>query len=239
MQDARGRSLPAGATANGSRGVSESASAIPGRQGTPDPLLAVPETLTAVIAARLDALDRADRSLILGAAVLGQRFTVDALAAAVSGLDPETLEPRLRGLVRRERLALQADPRSPERGRYGFLQALIREVAYNTLAKRDRKDRHLAAARHFEVIGSDELSGALARHYPRGPRERSGGVGGGRARRAGADRAPRRRGAVVRARRERPGDRLVRGCRRSWPRRGCRSAGCAAGSATATASSRS
>ena len=126
--------------------------------------LSVPETLTALIAARLDALDATDRSLILDAAVLGQRFTLDALAA-VSGLDPAVLEPRLRGLVRRELLALEADPRSPERGQYGFVQALIREVAYNTLAKRDRKERHLAAARHFESIGSDELSGALARHY--------------------------------------------------------------------------
>ena len=49
------------------------------------------------------------------------------------------------------------DPRSPERGQYAFVQALIREVAYNTLARRDRRDRHLAAARYFEALGSDEL----------------------------------------------------------------------------------
>ena len=60
---------------------------------------------------------------------------------------------------------LQADPRSPERGQYAFVQALIREVAYNTLAKRDRKVRHLAAARFFEGLGTDELAGALAGHY--------------------------------------------------------------------------
>ncbi len=126
--------------------------------------LAVPETLTALIAARLDALDAFDRSLVLDAAVLGQRFTVDALAA-VSGIDAATLEPRLKVLVRRELLTLEADPRSPERGQYGFVQALIREVAYNTLARRDRKERHLAAARYYEAIGSDELAGALARHY--------------------------------------------------------------------------
>ncbi len=76
-----------------------------------------------------------------------------------------SLEPRLRGLVRRELLTLEADPRSPERGQYAFVQALIREVAYNTLARKDRKTRHLAAARFFEVLGSDELAGALAGHY--------------------------------------------------------------------------
>jgi hypothetical protein len=67
--------------------------------------------------------------------------------------------------VRRELLTLEADPRSPERGQYAFVQALIREVAYNTLAKRDRKTRHLAAARFFESLGSDELAGALAGQY--------------------------------------------------------------------------
>ena len=126
--------------------------------------LAVPETLTALISARLDSLDPADRSLVMDAAVLGQQFTLEGLAA-VSGIDPVALEPRLRGLVRRELFTLQGDPRSPERGQYGFVQGLIREVAYNTLARRDRKERHLAAARHFEAIGSDELAGALAGHY--------------------------------------------------------------------------
>jgi class 3 adenylate cyclase/tetratricopeptide (TPR) repeat protein len=126
--------------------------------------LAVPETLTALIASRLDGLGQADRSLLSDAAVLGQSFTPAALAA-VAGMDEVELEPRLRALVRRELLALQTNPRSPERGQYAFVQALIREVAYNTLARRDRTARHLAAARHFEALGSDEAAGALAGHY--------------------------------------------------------------------------
>src|SRR5262249_53997665 len=60
---------------------------------------------------------------------------------------------------------LESDLRSSERGQFVFVQALIREVAYNTLAKRDRKVRHLAAARYFESVGGEELSGALAEHY--------------------------------------------------------------------------
>ncbi len=126
--------------------------------------LAVPETLTALIAARLDGLDPADRSLVLDAAVLGQSFTPAGLAV-VSGLDQSTLEARLRALVRRELFAHETDPRSPERGQYAFVQALIREVAYNTLAKRDRKTRHLAAARFFESLETDEIAAALAGHY--------------------------------------------------------------------------
>jgi len=126
--------------------------------------LAVPETLTALIAARLDALDKADRDLIEDASVLGQSFTLAGLSA-VSGVDKAELEPRLRSLVRRELLVLNADPRSPERGQYAFVQALIREVAYNTLAKKDRKVRHLAAARFFESLDTEELAGGLAGQY--------------------------------------------------------------------------
>jgi class 3 adenylate cyclase len=126
--------------------------------------LAVPETLTALIAARLDELDPADRSLVADAAVLGQTFTIAGLAA-VSGLDEPGAEARVRALVRRELFVGQADPRSPERGQYAFVQALIREVAYNTLSRKDRKTRHLAAARFFESRVTEELAGALAGHY--------------------------------------------------------------------------
>jgi tetratricopeptide (TPR) repeat protein len=126
--------------------------------------LAVPETLTALIASRLDALMPADRALASDAAVLGQSFTPEGLAS-VSGLDADELASRLRSLVGREVLTLQTDPRSPERGQYFFVQALIREVAYNALAKRDRKSRHLAAARFFESLETDEIAGGLAGHY--------------------------------------------------------------------------
>jgi tetratricopeptide (TPR) repeat protein len=102
--------------------------------------------------------------LLQAAAVLGQTFTLPALAAA-AGVVAEGLESRLVDLVRREILVRDVDPRSPERGQYGFVQAAIREVAYSTLSRRDRRARHLAAARYFEAIGDDELAGVLASHY--------------------------------------------------------------------------
>ncbi len=124
----------------------------------------VPDTLRSLIASRLDGLEPADRALVQDASVLGHSFSAAGLAAIV-GETPEDLEPRLRGLVRRELFELETDPRSPERGQYRFVQALIREVAYGTLARRDRRARHLAAARHFEALGDEELAGALATHY--------------------------------------------------------------------------
>ena len=99
--------------------------------------LAVPETLTALIAARLDGLPQGDRALLMDAAVLGQSFEAAGLAA-VSGRTEVALATRLDDLVRRELLRPIADPRSPERGHFIFVQALIREIAYGTLAKRDR-----------------------------------------------------------------------------------------------------
>src|SRR3989304_3609644 len=127
--------------------------------------IAVPETLTALITARLDGPEWGGRAPPRDGAVPGQAFTLAGLAA-VAGGDEAALEPHLRALVRREFLALEADLRSPERGQYAFVQALIREVAYNTLSNKDRKSRHLAAARFFESLGPDALAGALAGHYP-------------------------------------------------------------------------
>ncbi len=126
--------------------------------------LAIPETLQALIAARLDSLDASDRSLLQDASVLGQTFTLDALAA-ITGESADQLESRLRVLVRREVLVLDADPRSPERGQYGFGQAILREIAYGTLSKADRRAMHVAAARYWESLGDEELAGVLASHY--------------------------------------------------------------------------
>ncbi|HEX9634980.1 MAG TPA: hypothetical protein VGB34_05780, partial [Candidatus Limnocylindria bacterium] len=126
--------------------------------------LGVAETLQALIASRLDANRPEDRALLLDASVLGQSFTLEALAA-VAGAEPGALRERLDRLMRRELLTVEADPRSPERGQYQFVQALVREVAYQNLAKPDRRARHLAAARHIESLGNDELAGVLASHY--------------------------------------------------------------------------
>ena len=56
--------------------------------------------------------------------------------SALTGEPAAELEPRLRALARREIVALDTDPQSPERGQWGFTQALIREVAYSTLSKK-------------------------------------------------------------------------------------------------------
>jgi class 3 adenylate cyclase/tetratricopeptide (TPR) repeat protein len=120
--------------------------------------LDVPETLHALAASRLDGLPADERSVVQQACVLGKSFNVRALAA-LSGRNEQELEPLLAALVRKEVLSLQADPRQPERGQYGFLQELLRQVAYETLSRKDRKARHLAAVaaleRTFEGVEQD------------------------------------------------------------------------------------
>jgi class 3 adenylate cyclase/tetratricopeptide (TPR) repeat protein len=129
--------------------------------------LAVPETLHALVASRIDALEPAERELVQNASVLGKTFVVEAVAS-VSGTSAEDVGSILGALVRKEVLFLESDPRSAERGQYGFLQDLVRHVAYETLAKRDRKARHLAAASFFETswVGREqEVVEVVAAHY--------------------------------------------------------------------------
>ena len=65
-------------------------------------------------------------------------------------------------------LQVFADPLSPERGAYRFSQEMLRQVAYETLSKKDRKSRHLAVARHLRATfanDGEEIADAVAHHY--------------------------------------------------------------------------
>jgi class 3 adenylate cyclase/tetratricopeptide (TPR) repeat protein len=129
--------------------------------------LAVPETLHALIAARLDNLSPEERRLLQDASVLGKVFTRKGLTA-VTGRSAADLEPVLAALVRKELLSIQADPRSPEHGQYSFLQDLVKQVAYETISNRERKPKHLAAAEFLlSLSGAEEkeIVEVVASHY--------------------------------------------------------------------------
>ena len=56
----------------------------------------------------------------------------------------------------------------PSAGNYRFAQELLRQVAYDTLSRRDRKTRHLAAAALLRAAfpgDGDEVAEVIARHY--------------------------------------------------------------------------
>ena len=129
--------------------------------------LAVPDSLHSLLAARLDALDPDTRRLVADAAVLGTTFPAEALIA-VTGRGEPFVRTALADLVRREVLSVSADPLSPERGSYQFAQDMLRQVAYDTLSRRDRKTRHLAVATHLRQGfpgDGEEVTDVIARHY--------------------------------------------------------------------------
>jgi class 3 adenylate cyclase len=126
--------------------------------------LGPPASLQALLAARLDALPAAERRVIQDASVLGLSFS----RAGVGALAPPDidLDAALDSLRRKEILIVDDDPRSPERGQYRFVQALLRASAYDTLSRRDRHSRHLAVAAHLASLpDADTIAGVLAAHY--------------------------------------------------------------------------
>jgi class 3 adenylate cyclase len=129
--------------------------------------LTVPASLTALIAARLDALAPDSRSVVRTLSVYGTAFTRSA-AGALCGLDAVTLDEVLADLVHRDVLTVRADPLSPRRGEYQFNQALLQTVAYDTLSKPERRQLHAAAAEHLRTAlpdEGDEVIDVVAAHY--------------------------------------------------------------------------
>jgi class 3 adenylate cyclase/predicted ATPase len=126
--------------------------------------IGAPATLHALVAARLDALTAEEKRLVADAAVLGLTFTRDGLLALGTGSD--AVDSALDSLRRREIFSIQTDRFSAERGQYRFVQSVVRQVAYGTLSKRDRKVRHVAAAEQLisESDQADDVAALIAQH---------------------------------------------------------------------------
>jgi class 3 adenylate cyclase/tetratricopeptide (TPR) repeat protein len=124
----------------------------------------LPTNVRGIIAARLDTLAPEERGLLLHAAVVGKVFWRGALAAAHGDAVDDVLD-RLeqRDLVRREPVSrIQGDPQ------YVFKHMLIREVAYATLPRSVRRERHAGIASYLEEAAGDrvgEWATVLASHW--------------------------------------------------------------------------
>ena len=123
----------------------------------------IPDTLQALIAARIDHLPQGEKSLLQRAAVIGRTFW----AGAVEYLDGESdgeLEPLLDDLLLRE--FVLKEPRSTISGEdaYRFKHVLIREVAYGGLSKTARARHHRRFAEWLGERARDELLEVRAYH---------------------------------------------------------------------------
>jgi class 3 adenylate cyclase/tetratricopeptide (TPR) repeat protein len=127
----------------------------------------LPTSVRATIAARLDSLPGPERQLLLDASVVGRVFWTGALRRL--GHSPADL-PRLldsleaRDFIRRERRSgIEGDEQ------FSFKHVLIREVAYGTLPRVARRERHGLVARFMEEIAGSYLEEAgaslLAHHW--------------------------------------------------------------------------
>jgi class 3 adenylate cyclase/tetratricopeptide (TPR) repeat protein len=131
--------------------------------------IGAPASLQALVAARLDALAPEERRVVTHASVLGASFTRDGLAYMTHpDTAPEApgLDETLSALQRKEIFLLQQDRFSSEHGQFRFVQSVVRQVAYATQSKRDRKARHLSAADYLTGLAPDggELSVVVAQH---------------------------------------------------------------------------
>ena len=126
--------------------------------------LGPPASLHALVAARLDALDPLERRVLSDASVLGEAFTREGVV--ILAADVPRLDSVLDTLVHKQLLGIEVDRFSTERGQYRFVQTVVRQVAYGTLSRRDRRSRHLMVAEHLEseTERADELAQVIAQH---------------------------------------------------------------------------
>jgi len=127
--------------------------------------LELPESVQGIIAARLDALDAADKELLQDAAVVGKVFWTGALSA-VTGRDRFELEERLYELERRELVRRERHSSVAGESEYAFRHVLLRDVAYGSIPRAARVERHRLAAEWIESLGRpDDHADLLTHHY--------------------------------------------------------------------------
>jgi tetratricopeptide (TPR) repeat protein len=127
----------------------------------------VPDTVQAVIAARLDTLSAPAKATLHNAAVLGHTFWPTAVVV-VGGLDAARIGPTLHDLARRDYLRPSRRSVFAGEAEHTFAHALIRDVAYEQIPRGDRAAKHLAAARWLAAAVGDnpgDYAAVIAGHY--------------------------------------------------------------------------
>jgi class 3 adenylate cyclase/tetratricopeptide (TPR) repeat protein len=128
--------------------------------------LPVPESVQAIIGARLDLLAPADKRLLQDAAVVGKVFWPGAVAALGDGTDRDGLQECLHRLERRQFVRRELRSSVAGETQYAFVHVLLRDVAYGQIPRAGRAGRHLAAAGWIESLGRPEdKAEMLAHHY--------------------------------------------------------------------------
>jgi class 3 adenylate cyclase len=132
-------------------------------QSTSDPSV-LPTSIRGIVSARLDALPAEERAILLDASVVGRIFWRGAIAE----IDPrEDLSRILGSLEARDLITREAVSRIKGDQQFAFRHALIHEVAYQTLPRAVRRERHAAVAGYLDQMtgAGGQSNEALAHHW--------------------------------------------------------------------------
>jgi class 3 adenylate cyclase len=122
----------------------------------------IPDSVQAVLAARIDLLPDAEKQALQAAAVIGRTFWTGPMYELVGGERPDVGVLEAREFVRRRPASTLPGERE-----YTIKHALTREVAYGSLPRARRAQLHadFAAWLDRRMDGRDELAPLLAHHY--------------------------------------------------------------------------
>jgi serine/threonine protein kinase/tetratricopeptide (TPR) repeat protein len=129
---------------------------------------ALPDTVLAMVQARIEALEPEARRALRAASIFGRAFWLRGVAALLGEAPPhQGARDWLRELCEREWIAERDAPRFPGEEELSFRQDMAREAAYGMLTEIDRRLGHRLAGDWLERAGED--SGlVLARHFDLG-----------------------------------------------------------------------
>ena len=131
------------------------------------PELPLPESVQAIVAARLDALSPNEKQLVQAAAVVGKAFWLGALSAIAE--EPRwSVEHRLHELERKHLIRRERDSIVLSEPQFSFSHIVVRDVAYEQIPRPVRAERHSRAAQWLEALSperSEDRSEMLAHHY--------------------------------------------------------------------------
>jgi class 3 adenylate cyclase len=128
--------------------------------------IVIPDTVQAVLAARIDLLPSDERQALLSASVVGRVFWTGSVAQLLGDGDVRADEA-LGRLEERELVLSQLGSRIAGEREFLFKHVLTRDVAYGTLARRDRARAHADVAAWIESASGErqrEFADLLAHH---------------------------------------------------------------------------
>ena len=127
----------------------------------------IPDTVQAVLAARIDLLGPDEKRALQAAAVVGRIFWPEPVGRSLDAA-PARVDELLRGLESRDLVLARLGSSMAGQPEFIFKHALVRDVAYESIPKRDRAMAHLQVARWIEETAGErrlEVVELLAHHY--------------------------------------------------------------------------